>query len=416
MLRNQIMPAVYSKLSQFLWLFIPPILVFISLTYLASLYQQDINSWLNHNPSLIFIGIIFSSVITLLFGQSRLFYIGLILMFYMPLVKEFFSGYDLFSQLRLGASILIINLFMFSQDKGFAAYNQIKTGIVLSVTLVGAWLIYVILPSSTNEVLSQIISVFSPFIPNQFIISHPITFLITTLLMIVSLIRLIWVSDNTHNTLFFILLLTIYIHQTDNSATTQISVVFILLLIAYSVIKDSRTMAFKDELTSIPSRRSLMQYVQTLGRKYTVVMSDIDHFKKFNDTHGHDVGDEVLKLVASKLNKVAGGGKTFRFGGEEFVIIFPRKTPQEVQVFIEQIRLVIADYDIALRAKPRPQKPPKNKTAKAQKAAIVKVTTSFGIAQRTKGTSSFEDVMKQADIALYAAKKAGRNCIKVAKQ
>jgi GGDEF domain-containing protein len=176
-------------------------------------------------------------------------------------------------------------------------------------------------------------------------------------------------------------------------------------------------MAFKDELTGIPSRRALMQYVQTLGRKYTVVMSDIDHFKKFNDTYGHDVGDEVLKLVASKLHKVTGGGKTFRFGGEEFIIVFPRKTSSEVMPFVEMVRLSIADYDIALRAKPRPPKPKKtlSKTTPS-KEKVVKVTTSFGVSQRTKQHPDFASIMKQADIALYAAKKGGRNCVKLAKQ
>jgi diguanylate cyclase (GGDEF)-like protein len=63
-------------------------------------------------------------------------------------------------------------------------------------------------------------------------------------------------------------------------------------------------------------------------------MCYIDHFKKFNDTYGHDVGDEVSKLVASKLNNISGGGKTFRFGGEEFIIIFPRKTAAQVILFV----------------------------------------------------------------------------------
>jgi diguanylate cyclase (GGDEF)-like protein len=178
-------------------------------------------------------------------------------------------------------------------------------------------------------------------------------------------------------------------------------------------------MAFMDELTDIPSRRALMQFVQTLGRKYVVVMSDIDHFKKFNDTYGHDVGDEVLKLVASKLAQVQGGGKTFRFGGEEFVIIFPHKTAEQVAPIVELVRQTIADYGIALRVKPRPTKPNKTQkglTNKTSKTKIVKVTTSFGIAQRTAENLDFPSIMKQADIALYGAKKAGRNCIQVAKQ
>jgi diguanylate cyclase (GGDEF)-like protein len=56
-------------------------------------------------------------------------------------------------------------------------------------------------------------------------------------------------------------------------------------------------------------------------------MSDVDHFKRFNDTHGHDVGDQVLRLVASKLSKVSGGGRAYRYGGEEFALVFRRQNP-----------------------------------------------------------------------------------------
>jgi GGDEF domain-containing protein len=205
-----------------------------------------------------------------------------------------------------------------------------------------------------------------------------------------------------------------------------VTIISLMSLFCYSILKDSFMMAFRDELTDIPSRRALVQYVQTLGRKYSVVMCDIDHFKKFNDTYGHDVGDEVLKLVASKLNNISGGGKTFRFGGEEFIIIFPRKTAAQVILFVEEVRRTIADYDITLRASPRPPKSKKllakkllakkTFTKKITTEKIVKVTSSFGIAQRTKEYSSFDNIMKQADIALYAAKKKGRNCVKVANQ
>ena len=83
--------------------------------------------------------------------------------------------------------------------------------------------------------------------------------------------------------------------------------------------------------------------------------------------------------------------------------------------FVELVRQTIADYDIALRAKPRPPKPKVNLAKKTAKQKVVKVTISFGVAQRTKEHSDFVSIMKQADIALYAAKKAGRNCVKVAK-
>ena len=91
------------------------------------------------------------------------------------------------------------------------------------------------------------------------------------------------------------------------------------LILVISLIETAHAMAYQDELTSLPGRRALKEYLLKLGNEYTIAMLDIDHFKKFNDTHGHDVGDQVLRMVASKLVGFSGGGKAFRYGGEEFL-------------------------------------------------------------------------------------------------
>ena len=83
--------------------------------------------------------------------------------------------------------------------------------------------------------------------------------------------------------------------------------------------------AYLDELTNLPTRRALKEEMLKLGNRYTIAMLDIDHFKKFNDTYGHTVGDQVLKFTAALMKSTGGGGKAFRYGGEEFVIIFPGK-------------------------------------------------------------------------------------------
>lgn len=80
------------------------------------------------------------------------------------------------------------------------------------------------------------------------------------------------------------------------------------MVLVTSIIQDSYSMAFTDELTGLPSRRALKQDMMKLGMNYVIAMLDIDHFKKFNDTYGHDTGDEALKLVASVIKDVTGGG------------------------------------------------------------------------------------------------------------
>jgi len=98
------------------------------------------------------------------------------------------------------------------------------------------------------------------------------------------------------------------------------------------------TISYIDELTGLPGRRAYNEYMASLGSKYTIAMADIDHFKKFNDTHGHDTGDEVLKLVAKMLSTVGGGGKAYRFGGEEFVIVFNGKHKENTAEHMGHIR------------------------------------------------------------------------------
>jgi GGDEF domain-containing protein len=100
----------------------------------------------------------------------------------------------------------------------------------------------------------------------------------------------------------------------------------IMWILVVAVAHEAYQMAFRDELTGLPGRRALNERLQRLGRTYVIAMADVDHFKKFNDTHGHDVGDQVLRLVASQLRQIGGGGKAYRYGSEEFTLVFPGKT------------------------------------------------------------------------------------------
>jgi diguanylate cyclase (GGDEF)-like protein len=189
------------------------------------------------------------------------------------------------------------------------------------------------------------------------------------------------------------------------------AVVALVLTLFYllAVITDSYFLAYRDDLTGLPSRRALNQLALSLGRKYVVVMADIDHFKKFNDTYGHDIGDQVLKLVAAKLAKVKGGGKVFRYGGEEFTIVYPRKTTEYAIPHLEVLRQAIADYKIVVRKPVRQTKQSRTGKGKAQADhKSVSVTISMGVAPR-EGKLDFEQTLKQADVALYRAKKKGRN-------
>lgn len=212
--------------------------------------------------------------------------------------------------------------------------------------------------------------------------------------------------------LFWMLPKTFILPFTLNIMCSQV-----MLMLAAAVAHEAYQMAFRDELTGLPGRRALNERLQRLGRNYVLAMTDVDHFKKFNDTHGHDVGDQVLRLVASKLGKVGGGGRAYRYGGEEFAVVFAGKTLEECLPHLEAIRDVIDTYVIHLRQPDRPRDDQQGRQRRGGNAASnVSVTISIGVAERLAEHRTPEEVLKAADQALYAAKGAGRNCVVAAGQ
>ncbi len=182
------------------------------------------------------------------------------------------------------------------------------------------------------------------------------------------------------------------------------------LVLGISVIETSRNMAYRDELTQLPARRALKEALLKLGSQYTVAMIDIDYFKKFNDRYGHDVGDQVLQMVASKLANVGRGGKAFRYGGEEFTLIFPGSL-MDVIPHVERVRKTIEFSEFLLRGPRRPRKKPEKSVTTKESLEKVSVTVSIGVAERDDCYRTPREVVKAADKALYRAKSSGRNRI-----
>ena len=179
------------------------------------------------------------------------------------------------------------------------------------------------------------------------------------------------------------------------------------LLLTLALLKTWYDIAYLDELTGLPGRLALNELSKTLRGTYVIAMVDVDHFKKFNDTYGHDVGDQVLRLVASKLMNVTGGGKPFRYGGEEFAVIFPGRHIKEAFPHLAALREVIEDTHMVLRNKLRPDKKPE--LPRKRPARNISVTVSIGIAECDHDHEAPEQVFKASDEALYRAKERGRN-------
>ena len=195
-------------------------------------------------------------------------------------------------------------------------------------------------------------------------------------------------------------------------------------ILASSIIENSYSLAYQDELTGLSSRRAFNDALLRLRPPYAVAAVDIDHFKSVNDTYGHDTGDQVLRLVAARLARVSGGGQAFRVGGEEFTILFPNRTQQDVMDHLELLRMEIEGSSFRVRSQKDRRKAPreadrrkagsrKKKTATASDSGVLSVTVSIGIAE-SHSKASVDEVIQQADQALYRAKQGGRNRVELA--
>ncbi len=165
-------------------------------------------------------------------------------------------------------------------------------------------------------------------------------------------------------------------------------------------VEQEGALASVDALTGVPNRRYLVTHGQAAlkearakGEPLAVVMLDIDHFKKVNDSYGHAVGDEVLAAVAKRCTNALRDIDIFaRYGGEEFVAVLPETTAQRaVEVIAERLRRSVAANPVGTEG------------------GLVSVTLSLGVAMLADDTSDIEALISEADQAMYQAKRLGRN-------
>ncbi|WP_174020143.1 PleD family two-component system response regulator [Agrobacterium fabrum] len=166
-------------------------------------------------------------------------------------------------------------------------------------------------------------------------------------------------------------------------------------------LQHTMELAIVDGLTGLNNRRYLDSHLKILfdraavrGRPISICMTDIDRFKLVNDTYGHDVGDEVLREFAARIRStVRGADLACRYGGEEFVVVMP-DTPMELAASVaERLRAIVEDKPFYVRSIDRE----------------LSITASLGIATSSGAFGAPDEILKQADKALYEAKHAGRN-------
>jgi len=163
-------------------------------------------------------------------------------------------------------------------------------------------------------------------------------------------------------------------------------------------VESIRTEALSDGLTGLPNRKSfdnmLRKCIDEGGDGLCLVMSDVDHFKKFNDTWGHQTGDQVLKLVAATLNaNVKGRDMAARYGGEEFALVLPNTSVENAAKLADAIRVAVEGKHLRKRS---------------TNEDLGTITLSLGVARYRNGEAA-TDLIERADQCLYAAKRTGRN-------
>jgi len=170
---------------------------------------------------------------------------------------------------------------------------------------------------------------------------------------------------------------------------------------ALSMVEDMRRLAFTDSLTEVYNRRFFMEEaareLQSAIREdksFSLIIADIDFFKSVNDTYGHNIGDEVLKIFAARMGNVLRDVVVARYGGEEFVVLLPG-----------------VDNVSAAAVAGRLKNNMNSDTFRTSDGAEIVVTASFGVASKTDDATVLADILINADKALYKAKELGRNMV-----
>jgi diguanylate cyclase (GGDEF)-like protein len=167
--------------------------------------------------------------------------------------------------------------------------------------------------------------------------------------------------------------------------------------------RELQELAYYDPLTGLPNRRFFFEHaslifeeVKRYEKPLSLLVIDTDRFKKINDTYGHDVGDVVLKTFADVIRGIVRKSDICaRFGGEEFVVLLPNTDLEGAKVLAERIKTAVS------------------KNIVEQGSIVIVFTVSIGISQYRKGMQNIYELIKEADIALYRAKKGGRNRVEV---
>ena len=384
-----------------------PIFILLALSvYGYQRYSQIPQAVIN---GIIFLPIALSLLVFILsihFNRSPVFFYGVLVTINNIVLGLELAKTDLSYALLSAFIPLMLLLLTVLPDRGIISFRALPAH-----TVVGLSIIFSIVASNmAPEWLSY--ALLSDWLPARYFdwTQQSQTILFISLSVFISMLVLYFLNPSPHMSagLGVLTLLTVQLHFGGTDQSINIFSSTALLMCLYAVLQESWRMAYLDELTELPARRALREKFQKVSGTYTVAMVDVDHFKNFNDTYGHDTGDAVLRMIATKLKKVTGGGASYRYGGEEFSVVFTGKNSEDARPHLETLRQTIANSPFIIN---RASRRKSDKKVKRRKNKAVKVTVSIGVADSNNKHSSSWDVLKLSDKALYRAKANGRNCV-----
>jgi len=382
-----------------------PVFLLLSLSIYG--YQQHLKSPIAVISSLTYLPSIlalFVATLALHFNRSSIVFISLLLLAVDACLYFNWAETKLQYGLLSGFSPLLLLCFTITPERSLLSFRSTPLYlIILSVVAFSIWSVY----EKPDWVSFYLLT---DWLPERYfdwtVLPQTVVFNALFVLFCLLLINCIKPSPLRAVSLGVLSILLITLQFKHNSDGLNVFISTALIMCLYAVVQESWRMAYLDELTDLPGRRALKEKFQSISGLYTVGMLDVDHFKKFNDSYGHDTGDAVLRMIAAKMKKVSGGGFPYRYGGEEFTVVFPGKSINEAELHLENLRKTIADMPFVVNRQGR-----RNNSNKSnrKKQKTVQVTVSIGVSDSKNKKVNAWGIMKQADTALYRAKKNGRN-------
>jgi diguanylate cyclase (GGDEF)-like protein len=345
-------------------------------------------------------------ILTMHFNRSSVFFYAALVIIANIVLGYELAKTDLSYALLSGFLPIMLLLLTVLPDRGIISLRATPAYAILALTIVFSIIMTIMPPEWITHIL------LTDWLPARYFdwTQQSQTVLFISVTVFISMLILNFVLPSLHMSagLGVLILLVAQLHSGDTDSSINMFSSAALLICLYAVLQESWRMAYLDELTELPARRALREKFQKMGGSYTVAMLDIDHFKNFNDTYGHDTGDAVLCMIATKLRKVTGGGTCYRYGGEEFSVIFTGKNSEAAEPHLETLRETIANTPFIIN---RASRRKSDNEVKHDENEPVTVTVSIGVADSKSKVSSPWDVLELSDKALYRAKANGRNCV-----